>query len=68
MFLGWWVPHVVKHLPSKCEALSSNTSTTKKKKKKPKVQKMFYIPGHKGNANQNNIKSLPHSSQNVNHQ
>jgi hypothetical protein len=25
---------VVKHLPSKCEALSSNLTTTKKKKKK----------------------------------
>jgi hypothetical protein len=28
------VAQVVQHLPSKCEALSSNPSTTKKKKKK----------------------------------
>jgi hypothetical protein len=31
---------VVKHLPSKCEALSSNTSTVKKKKKKDKKEKL----------------------------
>jgi hypothetical protein len=29
---------VVKHLPSKCEALSSNLTTTKKKKKKKRVE------------------------------
>jgi hypothetical protein len=29
-----WVTQVVEHLPSKCEALSSNPSATKKKKKK----------------------------------
>jgi hypothetical protein len=30
---------VVDHLPSKCEALSSNPSTAKKKKKRKKRQK-----------------------------
>jgi hypothetical protein len=29
----WGMAQVVKHLPSKCNALSSNSRTTKKKKK-----------------------------------
>jgi hypothetical protein len=29
---------------------------------------MFSIPGHKGNADQSNIGTLPHSSQNGYHQ
>jgi hypothetical protein len=33
------VSQVVEHLPSKCEALSSNPSTAKKKKKKKKKEK-----------------------------
>jgi hypothetical protein len=31
---------VVEHLPSKCEALSSNPSTTKKKKEKDGMKKI----------------------------
>jgi hypothetical protein len=31
------VPQVVKHLPGKCEALSSNPSTAKKHKKEKRI-------------------------------
>jgi hypothetical protein len=30
--VNWWSGTSVKHLPSKCEALSSNPTTAKKKK------------------------------------
>jgi hypothetical protein len=30
-------------------------------------EEMFNIPGHKGNANQNDIKISPHTNQNSNH-
>jgi hypothetical protein len=32
------------------------------------MKKMLNIPGHKGNANQNDTDTLPHSSQNGYHQ
>jgi hypothetical protein len=37
------VSQVVEHLPSKCEALSSNPSTAKKKKKKKEKRKKSYF-------------------------
>jgi hypothetical protein len=37
----------------------------KKKKKEKKIhEEMLNIPGHKGNANQNNVKIPPHSCYN----
>jgi hypothetical protein len=40
---------------------SANGPSKKKKKKKQHMKKMLTIPGHKGNANQNHTKILPHS-------